>query len=284
MIHSGIVMVVDASILEKLRLASQQYNKKKPLASRVDTWHCLSQSDSQTFPSTQACTSIHSTQQTRTRFPHSQLDLPINDVKLSQATSSTKYSIPGSTLSFDAYCQTETIKCATERSVTTATSPIKPPRLVIDSAKTRTILSPSPTNDEQTQTIADAPSLTDPQLMKYITTLTEGMSAGFRDVLAAVNRADTYTKAKNSDTEEDELVYLSFLFEHDHGVLKLFDAPVSVRETSCKPATVCKQVPRKRNRKVDTITLNPVKEDDDVAPPTIQSSFTSGLKRARFTA
>ncbi len=278
-------MVVDSSILEKLRQASQQYNnRKKQLTSRVDTWHCLTQSDSQTFPSTQACTSIHSSQQTRTRFPSSQWEIPLNDVKMSQATSSTRQSssIP---LSFDAYCQTELMKPVNERSVAVLTSPIKPPRLTIDIPVVPTVLNPPDKTTVETQTSGHSQPQTDPQLLRYFESLTEKVDVGFRDVIAAVGRNGENAKSRNSETEDDELVYLSFLFEHDEATFKLVDAPVTLKETSIKPLVLSNQpAPRKRSRKSQPTPLLSVKEDDDVALSTIQTSFTSGLKRARLPA
>ena len=277
-------MVVDSSILEKLRHASQQYNnKKKQLATRVDSWHCLSQSDSQAFPSTQACTSIHPTQPTRNRFPSSQWEMPLNDMKMSQATSSTRHSVPPSILSFDAYCQTEVRKCDTGRTVSVCTSPIRPTRLLVSAALSPTVISAPHAVVRQTQTIEEQRTVADAQVFKHISTLSEKVDAGFRDVLATLTRTGETSKTRTPDTEEDELVYLSFLFEHDQTVLKLFDAPTGVKETSCKPPNRGRPPTRKRACKSHPVALNQVKEDDDVAPPTIQPPFTSALKRARFT-
>lgn len=277
-------MVVDASILEKLRQASQNYNnRKKQLTSRVESWHCLTQPDSQTFPSTQTCSTVHASQRTLTRIPNSQWEVPINEMKMSQAVSCARQP-SSSTLSFDAYSQTDFTRSSLISSVTVATSPIKKPSLVSATTISPVILMPPGRGAVETQTRHDHPPDTDLQVIKVIDTLSEKVESRFREILAAVSRTGENTKSRNSEIEEDELVYLSFLFEHDATVLKLVDAPTNTKETSCKPQIVANPPVRKRNRKAQPIPLQPVKEDDEVAPISTHTGFTSSLKRARLIA
>jgi|LauGreDrversion4_2_1035121.scaffolds.fasta_scaffold16167_4 hypothetical protein len=275
-------MQADASILDKLRRASQQYNcKKKQLATRVDSWYNMTQSDSQTYPSTQGCTAIYSTQSTRTRIPSSQWEsVPQPDVKLSQATSSTRPSLVSVTLAFDAYCQTEAFKSLGLSRVHAATSPRKSNRAVVEVIKPPTIITSPLSLVAQTQTNQGIHQQTDPKLFECISSITDNLSSGFRDVLGAVASIAAAAKPRDSDPEDDELVYLSFLFEHDS--TELLDAPVILKETSTIKCAEQKPTTRKRTRKPVSIALGPVKEDDDVLPPTIKTVPNSGLKRARI--
>ena len=163
------------------------------------------------------------------------------------------------------------------------TSPMRSTRLVVSAALSPTVISAPCGVERQTQTIEERRTVAEPQVLKHISTLSEKVGTGFRDVLAALTGTGETSKTRTTDTEEDELVYLSFLFEHDQTVLKLFDAPTCVKETSCKPPNRGRPPVRKRACKFHPIQPNQVKEDDDGAPPTIQPPFTTALKRVRFT-
>ena len=265
-------MVVDSNILEKLRQASQQYNhKKKQLSSRVDTWYNLTQSDSQTLPSTQACPTIYSSQPNRGRVPQSQWDFPQSDIKLSQITSSTRPS--SNLLSFDAYCQSEPFDLLNGVSIGVGTVALTNTLfLTTESNISNTHIAPRVSHSAHAQTDKQEAEIT-----SLITGVNERIDSGFRNILSTIQGLTLPNKTTKTECDDDELLYLSFLFEHDASVTEFLDAPVLDKEISVI-ATVATGA-RKRARKTPLLA---VKDEDVVARPVV-GPFSCSLKRARVT-
>jgi len=263
--------MVDTTILEKLRQASQQQKKR-----RVDSVYGFSQQcvgDSQFIPSTQPCTVINATQTTRSRI-HSQCDL--SQTSLKQWTAAPQKT---STLTFDAYCQVSSLVAERRRpalAITQTSLTIPPAVITNDSVSIQCDC--APTN----------PGITQEDLENILELLLSPLHVKCDSILACVGNKNIPEPPalprppSSQELDDDEMVYLSFLFDHEKSTsveIELVDAPPIIREVSLKSAVQDKQPllkPKRARARKQPVQVH--REETEILP-----NISTCLKRARFT-